>query len=133
MKEVDEKRVRETICIMKPNGKLFEVRILQGKRTLSGYFKDPDTLIEAMKDMSFRKAEVYITLNGIDEGCYARSQKDVLEIPEVTTSDNDIIGYDFLLVDLGPSRQSFIDCCRTRKSEADGREDTRLLEEPRME
>ena len=100
----DENEIRKTVEILKPDGELFEIRVLlPGKRNLSGYFRDADTVIDELGKVNMREANVFITLQGVKGACYDRKQKDKLHAkPEVTTSDNDIEAYEWLLVDLDP-------------------------------
>ncbi len=93
---------------MKPNNQLFEVRIvLDNKKNYSGYFKDADTLIKALKESRIKEGNVYITLSTLDPACYDRQQKNTfLMNPKTTTSDNDVLGYDWLMIDLDPKRPS---------------------------
>lgn len=104
----DENEIRRTIAIMKPNKQLFEVRVIfENKKVLSGYFTDADTLIRELKKQDSKSNNVYITLNDINPACYGRSQKDKFEYnPKATTSDNDIMFYEWLMVDLDPKRPS---------------------------
>ena len=44
-------------------------------------------------------------MNGLNDACYSREQRDRLEqFTKATTSDNDIIKYNWLMVDLDPKR-----------------------------
>jgi len=104
---INEKEVRRMIKVIKPNGQLFEIRImLPGKKNLSGYFTDADTAVEKLKtNINLKNAIVYFTLNYVDPGCYSRLQRDHFEaFPENATTDADIIGYNWLMVDLDPKR-----------------------------
>lgn len=102
----NETEIRKTIALMKPEGQLFETRIIYGnKSVLSGYFRDADKLIDAMRRVNPKNCNVYITLNSLHDGCYSRGQRDCFEKSvKATTSDNDIIGYDWLMIDLDPDR-----------------------------
>lgn len=104
----DEEQVRKTIAALKPNGQLFEVRMLEGSRTYSGYFTDADTLITAMRREDLRGRSVYITLNDINTGCAGRKQANqfIRVMKEPTTGDGDITGYSWMMVDLDPVRPS---------------------------
>ena len=100
MNELD---IRKWWDIFKKNGNLTEIRILDGKRTYSGYFKNIDNIISAIKP--FESANIYFTLNCIDESCYGREQNERLIMnPKNTTSDSDIIARDFIMVDIDPKR-----------------------------
>lgn len=107
----DENAVRKAIELLKPNGRLFEIRLLRKtpKRTISGYFTSADKMLEEYKKLNLRGYSTYITLNGINPDCYSRAQCDrFVESPENTTSDGDIVGYEWLFVDLDPVRSAGI-------------------------
>ena len=89
------------------NGKdLTEIRILEGNRTYSGYFKNIDSLIHAIEPFdSNPNVQFYFTLNHIKEGCYSRRcEKMVSVMRDPTTSDVDIDGRTHILIDLDPIR-----------------------------
>ena len=103
----DEQEIKKTISVMKPDGQLFEVRVIYGDNTpaLSGYFTDADTLIDNLRRVNHRDCNVYITLNQINSACYSRSQRDVFyKSPKTSTKDGEIDGYDWLMIDLDPDR-----------------------------
>ena len=102
----DEKEIKKTISVMKPDGQLFEVRVIYGNApALSGYFTDADTLIDNLRRINHRDCNVYITLNQINTACYSRSQRDVFyKSPKTSTKDGEIDGYDWLMIDLDPDR-----------------------------
>lgn len=108
MAMINETEVRKAIAALHPDGELFEVRAIDGKWNASGYFTDADKLIEQLTYAKIRpNANIYITLNAIKDACYARKQHDVLmEYATPTTTDNDIDGYNWLMVDLDPKRSS---------------------------
>jgi len=86
---------------------LTEIRILDGQRTYSGYFKDINTLIAAIKPYeNLPHAQIYFTLNHIKDACYSRVQRDkmILVKREPTTGDLDIDGRTHVLIDLDPIR-----------------------------
>ena len=101
-----EQEIRKAIEVLKPDGQLFEVRIINNnKRVSSGYFRDADTLIRCLKSQNLVGCNIYITINALDAACYDRKQKNHFEqITKATTSDGDIIGYDYLFVDIDPKR-----------------------------
>lgn len=102
---VDIEKVKQALVILKPNGQLFEIRILQSKQTISGYFTDVDKLEKELHKVSLRGANVFYTLNQIDESCYSREQHDCFRQCKTTTSDADIVGYNWMLIDLDPVRR----------------------------
>ena len=102
---VNEVDVRKAIEQIHPNGEIFEVRILdKNKRAISGYFKDADTLIEKLNTVDLRGASVYFTLNQINEALFSRVQSECFVAKANTTNDNDVLGYEWLFIDLDPKR-----------------------------
>ena len=101
----DEQEVRKAVAILKPDNELFEIRIIENSRTnYSGYFTDTDVLVGALKKLR-SAGNVYITLNNINDACYDRAQKDkFVKNPKATTSDNDVVNYEWLMIDLDPKR-----------------------------
>lgn len=104
---IDEKEIRKAISVLKPNNQLFECRVIYNNRaTYSGYFKGADELLKGMEGIrDFADCNFYITLNELNSACYGRSQRGRFEKnAKATTSDNDVIGYQWLMVDLDPRR-----------------------------
>lgn len=93
--------------LCKDNKELVEIRAIDpiNNKVYSGYFKDIDTIIEALK--GYEHCNIYWTLNDIDESCYSRLQKNkLLYKTKESTSDRDIIGYRFILCDIDCQRPS---------------------------
>lgn len=93
--------------IFKNGNELTEIRILDGQRTFSGYFKDINTLIAAIEPYAnMPHAQIYFTLNHIKDACYSRAQRDKIIFikREPTTGDLDIDGRTHILIDLDPKR-----------------------------
>lgn len=104
---INEAEVRKTIELLKPGGQLFEIRVVgRGRQPVSGYFTSADTLIKAFSTIDLRESNVYFTLNYVNAGCYSRVQRDKFRQKVSTTSDNDIDGYQWILIDFDPSRPS---------------------------
>jgi len=119
---IDEKKVRETLSILKPDGELFEVRII-GKRNgrkvlISGYFTDVDTCIKAFDTVDLRNVNVYITLNKLKDAVYSRNQRDKFIATDNTSSDSDIESYKWLFIDLDPVRPSGVSSSFTEFNKA---------------
>lgn len=110
MRIFDEAEVRRAVHLLHnpadEEARLFEVRIIDGRFNLSGYFTDADTLINALRQsVSSPNENIYITLNAIDDACGARQQRNrFLKNAAPTTSDKDVTGYEFLMIDLDPER-----------------------------
>ena len=103
--QFDEQELRKAIAILKPDNQLYEIRIMSGKKIFSGYFRGSDCLVCELDKFSDNSASVYFSLNGLNDACYSREQRDRLEqFTKATTSDNDIIKYNWLMVDLDPKR-----------------------------
>ena len=109
---IDEKEIRKTIKILKPDSQLFEVRIIGThggqKKIISGYFTSADTLIKEFDKVDVRGRNIYITLNEINPACYSREQHDKFLQTSQTTSDSEITRYQWLFVDLDPIRPTGI-------------------------
>ena len=118
---VDYSKLHEAIKILKPNNELFEVRIM-GKYNYSGYFKGYETLENEIKILERKgwliNEQCYITLNKIKDSCYAREQRDKLIRAKQTTSDNDIIKYEYVFIDIDPIRESGISSTDEELNEA---------------
>ena len=108
MDNIDITKIKETISILKPADQLYEIRILRpGKKpALSGYFRGVENLEAKLKTVDLRGCNIFYTLNTIDDACYAREQNEKFREGVTTTSDNDITGYNWLLVDMDPKRRT---------------------------
>lgn len=102
---MNEPMVRKWFDVFKNNNQLTEIRVIGSGKTLSGYFTDVDTIINEIKKHD--DSNIYFTLNTINESCYDREQKDKLVYkPKSTTSDNDIAGIDWIMVDIDVEKPS---------------------------
>ena len=104
--QMNEEEIRKTVATFHPDGLEFEVRLVDGKWNAAGVFKDADTLIRELNTVRARpNANVYMTLNKLKDGCYDRKHHDqFIEYMAPTVSDNDIVGYHWLLIDVDPKR-----------------------------
>jgi len=102
---IDVNEITKWWNIFVGEGNFTEVRIL-GRFAYSGYFKSLENLISQLQLFSEMDDEqIYFVLNKIDEGCYGRSQCErFLKSPKTTTSDNNIIRRDWVLIDFDPKR-----------------------------
>jgi hypothetical protein len=88
---------------------LSELRVLgthQG--VVSGYFNDPETLIDAAARWSGSGLGVYITLNPVNPDLLARAANRMKSFAKHTTSEQDILRLRHLLIDFDPVRRSGI-------------------------
>ena len=101
--------IRKTISVLFYPEQVFEARVITSgrKQPLSGYFNNADTLIKAFDTVDLRNANVYVTLQEVDQDCYARSQHDkFMQNAKAATSDTDILCYNWMFIDLDPERKS---------------------------
>lgn len=115
---INMEKIKEAIGILKDPGQLYEIRILKGKSIISGYFTDVETLEKAFQTVDLRNANIFYTLNSINPDCYSRAQKDCFRQEKTTTSDSDIISYQWMLVDLDPVRTTGISSTNDEVKEA---------------
>lgn len=77
---INENEIRRTLSLLKPDGHLFEVRVIyNSKAVYSGYFKSADDLMAALsRDIrDYANCNIYITLNYLNDECYSRSQRNL--------------------------------------------------------
>lgn len=117
--EIREEEIRKAITVFHPDGRIFEVRIIDGKQNAAGVFSSADGLLAALARISPPSgANIYMTLNRLDPACYARKHRDrFMERITPTVSDNDVIGYDWLMVDIDPRRKAGVS---STKAELEG-------------
>ena len=108
----DATEIKKAISILKPDNELFEIRIIRGRSSISGYFRDADSVIACLGQQNLKGANVYMTVQRVHEGCEARVQWNQFidsgreKIP--TTSDFDITAYKYIPIDLDPVRPAGI-------------------------
>lgn len=104
MQEINEQALLQWWDIFKKGNPLVEVRLIGSNKTASGYFSNPDTLIQAIKPFS-EDYNAYWVMNPIKPECYGREQKDKIVLkPKNTTSDKEILGRDWVLIDVDCNR-----------------------------
>lgn len=104
---MNEITIRQWYDTFKSGEELVEVRIVDNayKRTYSGYFTDVNTLLNEIR--KYDNCNIYFTLNAINPACYDREQHDrIVAKPKSTTSDNDIVGRDWILIDIDTKKPS---------------------------
>lgn len=104
---MNEITIRQWYDTFKSGEELVEVRIVDNayKRTYSGYFSDVNTLLNEIR--KYDNCNIYFTLNAINPACYDREQHDrIVTKPKSTTSDNDIVGRDWILIDIDTKKPS---------------------------
>lgn len=103
---IDKKQIYQWWDVFKKGSDLTEIRILDGSKTYSGYFKNVEALIQAVEPFdNMPHAQIYFTLNHIKEGCYTRRCERIAQVlRDPTTSDVDIDGRTHILIDLDPKR-----------------------------
>lgn len=104
---MNEITIRQWYDTFKSGEELVEVRIVDNayKRIYSGYFTDVNTLLNEIR--KYDNCNIYFTLNAINPACYDREQHDrIVTKPKSTTSDNDIVGRDWILIDIDTKKPS---------------------------
>ena len=104
---MNEITIRQWYDTFKSGEELVEVRIVDNayKRTYSGYFTDVNTLLNEIR--KYDNCNIYFTLNAINPACYDREQHDrIVTKPKSTTSDNDIVGRDWILIEIDTKKPS---------------------------
>lgn len=109
---INENEIRRTLSLLKPDGHLFEVRVIyNSKAVYSGYFKSADDLMAALsRDIrDYANCNIYITLNYLNDECYSRSQRNrFMSKGLATTSDKDVLGYEWIFIDVDPHRTTAV-------------------------
>ena len=97
---------------------IIEIRSIDPKPVISGYFRADSPAI-AREIARYPNRTFYQTMNRVKPACYARGQHErLVERPQVTTSDNDITGYQWILIDADPVRPSGISASDEEKEAA---------------
>lgn len=107
---INELELRKAIEQLHPEHELFEIRIIgsRNKKPITGYFRDADTLLKAFETIDLRNVNVYITLQQISESLFSRAQSEQFIAGANSTSDTEVIGYEWLFIDLDPVRPTGI-------------------------
>lgn len=118
---MNEATLRMWYDVFKDNHELVEIRILdpETKRSYSGYFTDIETILREIK--RYEKCNLYFTLNVIDPACYSREQHDRISTrPKSTTSDMEILGRKWCLIDVDCEKPSDTNSTDAEKELAKG-------------
>lgn len=118
---MNEATLRQWYDVFKDNHELVEIRILdpETKRSYSGYFTDIETILREIK--RYEKCNLYFTLNVIDPACYSREQHDRISTrPKSTTSDMEILGRKWCLIDVDCEKPSDTNSTDAEKELAKG-------------
>jgi hypothetical protein len=106
--DLDE--ITRALAILFPGTRLGELRVLGAPRvrTVSGYYTDRARMAQAAERWSGKAKGVYTTLNEVQPALLARAANRMVEAPEQTTSDADIVRRRWLYLDLDPVRPTGI-------------------------
>ena len=97
---------------------IIEIRSIDPKPIISGYFRADSPAI-AKEISRYPNRTFYQTMNRVKSACYAREQHErLVERPHETTTDGDIAGYQWLLIDADPVRLSGVSASREEKEAA---------------
>lgn len=103
---IDKEQALLALKVLKSEGELFEIRMVSGHWNSSAYFKSPEKAVEEIEKKFVKEnTNIYICLGAINEACYSRKQRDMfIDTPTNTTQDQDIDGYEWIMVDIDPKR-----------------------------
>ena len=97
---------------------IIEIRSIDPKPVISGYFRADSPAI-AQEIARYPNRTFYQTMNRLKNACYAREQHErLMERPHETTSNSDINGYQWILVDADPVRPSGVSASKEEKEAA---------------
>lgn len=98
--------LRAAVKLFLPPGGVVELRALGVERggTCSGYFDDPELLIEAACALSGRAEGIYCTLNPVKRELMARAYNRARPFSRYTTSDDDVEERRWMVIDVDPVR-----------------------------
>lgn len=109
---------------------LVEIRIVGNGYSASGYFSDPDSIIEWVERYDTRN--IYFTINSIKSQIKGRSQYNkIIEHPGATTTDKEIRSRDWVFLDIDVDREKDINATEdeTLQAKAVARKVVRYLTE----
>ena len=115
----DIRQVYQFWDVFKGGNQLTEIRLISNDgKTASGYFTNPNVMIEAVKPY-INDYSVYFTVNRVNPDCYGRPQRDKIMLRvKNTTTDAEIIGRDWVLLDLDSKRATGVNATNDQLSYA---------------
>lgn len=116
-----DQEIRKTFEILKQPNELLEVRVVNGKATFSGYFYEIDELLKCLQPFWITPTtNIYFVLNKIDEK-YSIDREQVntfVQNPKKMTTNNEIVGRDWVIVDVNPKIAKGTSATDEEKNEA---------------
>lgn len=108
MAMIDKEKVLTALKVLKGENELFEIRMISGHWNSSAYFKSKEKAVEEIEKKFVKdNTNIYICLGAVNEACYSRKQCDTfVDTPANTTQDQDVDGYEWLMIDIDPKRPS---------------------------
>jgi hypothetical protein len=117
-KKINKAEILKTLQTFHKEGDVIEVRILNtSKSTVSGYFEDFNTLVESIRKF-WGQYDIYFTLNPVNKDLLARCKNRLETYAKKTSTDNDMVRINWILIDLDPVRTSGISATDGEKEEA---------------
>ena len=116
----DVEKIRQSLAVIIEPGDVHELRVPKaGKlRTVSGYYNNLDRLAHAIAKLSGKAEGVYLTLNPVPPALLARAKNRCKSYADNLTTDTDIVGRKWLLVDVDPVRPAGISSSKEEKQAA---------------
>jgi hypothetical protein len=88
------------------------------RRTISGYFDNPQRFAESLEELSGEFEGVYLTLNPVNPALLARSSNRCQPFAKTTSNDDDVVSRKWMLIDLDAIRPAGISSSDEEKLEA---------------
>ncbi|AIM14942.1 hypothetical protein HW35_00360 [Bacillus sp. X1(2014)] len=109
MTHTEVKTTEEALPILKPDGDVLELRILNLTRgTISGYFNDYQKLVDVAGEYDGNVPAIYFTLNPVKPDLLSRAANRIVQRAKHTTADTDIECRRWFPIDFDPVRSAGI-------------------------
>jgi archaellum biogenesis ATPase FlaH len=106
---IDREQIYKWWSVFHDEGEITEIRALGAGAIYSGYYKSIENAIRDIEYLDKKDdLQIYFIINAIREDCYGRVQREKLAYKPKTTTDAEIIGRKWLMIDLDPKRTSGI-------------------------
>jgi hypothetical protein len=109
--------VRRTITVLFEPGAVVELRAFGELRVRSGYFDNPHALAETAMELDQQGWQSYVTLNEVSPNLLDRAPNRIIR-PAATTTDNDMLRRNYILVDVDPVRPADVSASNEEKRAA---------------
>lgn len=102
--------------IFKHDGDLVELRYMQGKKVLSGYYRDFNNILHDVDE--HQDYNIYFTINSLDPALYGRPQCEIARLGGRATLDKEITHRNWVLIDFDCNRPAETNSTNEQKEDA---------------